>query len=108
MSERLKLDTKPSLFEPIEVEIDGKVLRVREVTLGMLDRIQQLQQEASAGSASAIRKNMEALLEGEVGILNDLPLAKLRTLIEFVVEKSLRPAGEEKNGQRPGDGSLPS
>jgi hypothetical protein len=104
----LKLDTKPTLFEPIEIEIDDVRLRVREITLGMLERIQALQLDAAAGSAAAIRENLEALLEGEVAVLQKLPLAKLAQLITVVVEKSIKPGTEEKNGSGPGAESLPS
>ena len=104
----LKLDTKPTLFEPIEVEIDGVRLRVREITLGMLERIQQLQMDAAAGSAVAIRENLEALLDGDVGVLNNMPLSKLAQLITVVVEKSIKPGTEEKNGSGPGVELLPS
>lgn len=107
MSVRLKLSTK-TLYEPIEVEIDGEVLRVKPITLGDLERIQDLQEKAGAGSATAIRKSLEALLEGKVAILKSLPLGALAELVEFVVTKSVKPATEEKNGQGPGDKSLPS
>jgi hypothetical protein len=98
----LKLDTKPTLFEPIEVEVDGVRLRVREVTLGMLEKIQTLQIAAAAGSAVAIRESLEALIDGDVGMLKDLPLAKLAQLITVVVEKAIKPGTEEKNGSGPG------
>ena len=104
----LKLDTKPTLFEPIEVEIDGVRLRVREITLGMLEQVQKLYAEAAAGSAVAIRENLETLLEGDTGVLKNLPLAKLAQLITVVVEKSIKPGTEEKNGSGPGAESLPS
>lgn len=104
----LKLDTKPTLFEPIEIEIDDVRLRVREITLGMLENIQALQMDAAAGSAVAIRENLEALLEGEVGVLKNMPLSKLAQLITVVVEKSIKPGTEEKNGSGPGAESLPS
>jgi hypothetical protein len=104
----LKLDTKPTLFEPIEVEIDDVRLRVREITLGMLERIQQLQADATAGSATAIRENLEALLEGDIGVLRNMPLSKLAQLITVVVERSIKPGTEEKNGSGPGAESLPS
>ena len=108
MAERLKLDTKPTLFEPIEVEIDGVVLKVKEMTLATLTQIQDLQFNTGAGSAKAIGESLATLLEGDSSIIGNLPLAKLRTLIEFVVKESVQPGGESKNGRRPGGESLPS
>ena len=105
----LKLDTKASLFEPIEVEIDGQRFEVKRITLGDLEKIQSLQEKAAAGSATAIRESIEALLVGSsTKILKSLPLDKLSELIEVVVQKSVKPGIEEKNAPGPGDGSTPS
>lgn len=105
MSVVLKLDTKTSLFEPIEVVIDGKTLRVKRITLADLERIQALQEKASAGSAAAIRESISTLLEGDVDIVGTLPLDMLAELISTVVERSVKPGVEEKNSSGPGDKS---
>lgn len=105
MSVVLKLDTKASLFEPIEVEIDGKLLRVKRITLADLERIQALQEKASAGSAAAIRESIGTLLEGDIGVIGELPLDMLAELITTVVERSVKPSAEEKNSSGPGDKS---
>jgi hypothetical protein len=104
----LKLDTKASLFEPVEVEIDGKVYRVKEVTLGSLEKIQELQTDLNAGSAAAIRRTLEALIEGDISVVRNLQLSKLRKLVEVLIERSINPAAEEKNASGPGGESLPS
>lgn len=103
----LKLDTKPTLFEPIEIEIDKKRLRVRELTLGSLEKIQGLQADLAAGSAKAIREALESLVEGDIKVLMNLPLGKVRELVEVLVEKSIKASVEEKNGPGPGDKSQP-
>lgn len=104
----LKLDTKPSLFEPLEIEVDGVTFRVREVTLEDLERIQNLRADLRSGSAAAIRKTIESLIEGDISPVMKLPLKKLRTLIETLIERTLSGEGDEKNGPGPGDESLPS
>jgi hypothetical protein len=104
----LKLDTKPSVFEPIEVEIDGILLRVKEITLGGLEKIQALQIDLNSGSAAAIRQTLETLLDGDLDVLRNLPLAKLRVLIESILTRAISPTAEEKNGSGPGSESLPS
>jgi hypothetical protein len=106
----LKLDTKSSLFEPIEVEIDGKKLLVREITLDTLEKIQDLQDDLAAGSAKAIREALESLVEigpGDTELLGKLPLRKIREFVTVLVEKSLTASPEEKNGSGPGDKALP-
>lgn len=108
MSVVLKLDTTASLFDPIEVEIDGRVLKVKRITLGDLERIQALQAEAAAGSAKAIRESLETLLVGDVSVVKEMPLDILANLISTIVEQSFKPTGESKNSQGSGDQSLPS
>lgn len=98
----LKLDTRPSLFEANEIEIDGHKYAVREITLGNLEKIQDLQGDLSAGSAAAIRKTLEALLEGDISVLKDLQLSKIRKLVNVLIERSINPPDEEKNGPGPG------
>ena len=98
----LKLDTKPSLFNPIEVEIDGKIFRVKDLTLGSLERIQELQSALNEGSATAIRGILELLMEGEVSLLKDLSFRKIQKLIRVIVEKSMTAEDEEKNESGPG------
>lgn len=105
MSVVLKLDTTKSLFEPIEIEVDGTRLRVKRITLDDLEHIQALQERASAGSAAAIRESVSALLEGDVSIIGKLRLDQVAELIATVVERSVKPSAEEKNSSGPGDKS---
>jgi hypothetical protein len=104
----LKFETAPSLHEPVQIEIDGKVLEVKRITLSDLERIQALQTEAAAGSAKAIRESLETLLVGDVSIVGKMPLDKLAELIGAVVEQSIKPGLEGKNSSGPGEKSLPS
>lgn len=105
MSVVLKFDTTPSLYEPVEIEIDGNVLQVKRITLGGLERIQELQKEAMAGSAKAIRESLETLLVGDVSLLAKMPLDKLAELITAVVERAVKPGPEGKNSSGPADKS---
>ena len=99
----LKLDTKPSLFEPDEVEIDGKKYRVKELTLGDLEKIQVFQPDLDAGSAAAIVKTIGMLLEGDTAkIVQKLQMKKVQTLVKTLTERAVRLGDEEKNGSGPG------
>lgn len=107
----LKLDSKPSLFEPLEIEVDGHLLRVKELGLRGLEKIQEMQADLNSGSAAAIIGTLKTLVEGDAAAFDsvkDLPLAKLRELLRVLMERSINPTDEEKNGSGPGDGSLPS
>ncbi len=99
----LKLDTKKSLFEPLEIEIDGQAFRIRPITLGALEKIQALQIEMAAGSARAIREMLETVIEGDITVLMGLTIDQLQQLMTVIVERSVRPTGAEKNGHGPGD-----
>jgi hypothetical protein len=104
----LKLDTKPSTFEPDEIEVDGKTLKVRGLTLRRLDEIQKLEADLNSGRASAITGVLKTLLEGEISPLLDLDLPKLRSLVSTLIQRAMNPPEEEKNGSGPGSESLPS
>lgn len=98
-----KTDTKPSLFEPLEIEIDGRVFRCREMTLGAIEKIQTLQKAMVAGSAKAIREMLETIIVGDVAPLMALTIPKLQSLMTAIVERVVRPTESEKNESRPAD-----
>lgn len=98
----LKLDTKPSLFEANEIEIDGHKYAVKEITLGALEKIQGLQADLAGGSAAALRLVLESLIEGDISVLKDLQVPKIRKLVNVLLERAISPPDEEKNGQGPG------
>lgn len=97
MTIALKLDSVPSAFEPVEVDIDGTVLKVKELTLADLRKIQALGPDLTAGSAEAITKVLGLVLEGKIEVLENLQLAKIRQLIFLVLERGVKPTAEEKN-----------
>jgi hypothetical protein len=107
MTARLKIDTKETLFDPIEVEIDGKVIKVRTLTIRDLQKIQELEKEAVAGSVKAIKEMILSRLEtDDPEVLDHLQMPQLKTLIDFVVTKAMGGGGgtegEAKNASGPG------
>ena len=99
----LKLDTKPSLFEPDEVEIDGKKYTVRELTLGDLEKIQELTPDLTAGSATAIKKILALLIEGDVSkVIPRIQMKKIQPLVKMLTERAVQLTDEEKNAPGPG------
>lgn len=97
MNPALKLSTKPELFKPVEVEIDGEIFRVKPFALGDLEQIQGLYKESNEGSAAAIRQIIEIRLEGNLELIKKLPLDEIRKLIELIVTQSIKLDTEEKN-----------
>ena len=103
-----EINTKESLYEPIEVVIDGKSFTVKEITLEGLEKIQDLYQDAIVnGSAKSIRGILEIVL-GSSEVFGSLTMRQIKKLVSVVVEKSINPPEEpEKNAPSPGDAGLP-
>jgi len=95
----LKVDTRTTLFEPVEVEVNGETLRVRPVTLKTLKVIQKFYADMRAGSAEAISEGLATLFEGNLAVLDDLPMTELVKVIEYAVAQSTA-AGAEKGGEK--------
>jgi hypothetical protein len=102
MTTVLEIDTTKSLYKPEEILIDGKTFRIKTITFGALEKIQELQKDAQAGSALAIRQMLEAVLEGPMGLLPKLTLEQVAQVIEAAIGKAVAPEAKEKNGRRPG------
>jgi len=98
----LEIDTTKSLYKSTEIVIDGKMFRVKTITLGALEEVQRLQMDAQAGSAAAIRQMIESVLEGPTELLLKLTLDQVARVIEAAVGKAVAPETKEKNGPRPG------
>jgi len=98
----LELDTTKSLYKSAEIVIDGKVFRIKSILFGTLEKIQDLQKDANAGSASAIRQMLESVLEGPTELLLKLTLDQVAKVIEAAIGKAVAPEAKEKNGHRPG------
>jgi hypothetical protein len=98
----LRVDTRATLCEPVEVEVNGVTLRVRPVTLKTLKETQRVIADMRAGSADAIASGLGALFEGELAVLDDLPMDKLVEIIEFAVQSATtKPKDAGKNSVGP-------
>lgn len=95
----IEIDTKKSLFDPIEIKIDGVNYPVREMTEGMLEQIQELAKEVEKGSVVAVRKQITLLVDLPEETIKGLTMANLKNLIEALSDKCIKvPSGQEKNG----------
>jgi len=96
---RLKIDT--SLYDPIEVEIDGEIFRVKKITRDMLQKIQELDTETGKGNLEAAYQRLELFI-GKHKVINNLALEDLIEITNFIVTNLFRPKKQEKNLQRSG------
>jgi hypothetical protein len=103
----LEISTSDSLYEPYEIVIDGKVFVVKEVTLDVLEQIQDLYIEVQAGSAKALRKIVDILL-GKDEVFGKMTMKQLKRVIDAAVGRAMNPDEDpEKNGGSPGDVATP-
>lgn len=98
---KLTIDTKASLYAPIEVEINGKLFRVRKFTRDLLEQVEALDEQAQQGKISAAYERLELLL-GKHKLINELEPAQVGEITQFIVMKIMNPEAPEKNAQRPG------
>lgn len=104
---KLTVDTKGSLYEPIEVEIDGKVYRVKPLTRELLQQIDAFDKAEAKGVVEATYKRLETMIDGIGNKLDKLDIREIHRLTDFILT-SLQPQKEEKNESGPGSGKLPS
>jgi hypothetical protein len=98
---RLKIDTKKSLYEPLEIEINGKVFQAKAIDRDILKKIRELDAETGKGNLDAAYQRLELLI-GKHKFIDDLKLENLIEITEFVIRNIFRPTKLEKNSPGPG------
>jgi len=101
---KLTIDTKAdeSLFEPIEIEINGETFEAKRLTRPLLLGIESLMKQMGEGSFDAAYKAIELLLgDDALDVISDLDLAQVTKIIRFITDTSM--PEEEKNESTPGD-----
>ena len=104
---KLTIDTKESLFKPIEVEIDGKVFEVKRFTRAVAQEVEKLDTQIQGGKLDAAYRQLEIFL-GENKAIGNLDLNQVNEITRFIVKNIISPEPEEKNEPKPGDSALPS
>jgi len=105
---RLKINTKTSatLYDPVEVEINGKVYKVKPVGRAILRKIQELDDEVNKGNLDAAYERLELLL-GKHKAISDLMIEDLASITDFITKNLFRPEKKAKNSQGPGEKESP-
>ncbi len=98
---RLKIDTKRTLYEPIEIEIGGRVFPLKKVDRAVLRRIRELDAETQKGNLDAAYERLELLI-GKHKFIDDLALENLIEITNFVIRSIIAPTKKEKNEPGPG------
>ena len=98
---KFKVDTKASLFEPVEIEIDGKIFKVKKITREIIQEVEKLDKDAAKGDADSVFKRLELLI-GEGDEINRLGIDDVVEITKFIIENAFSPKAAEKNSSRPG------
>jgi len=98
----LEIDTAKTLYRPINIKINGRIFRIKELTLEALEGFQDLRKQVVKGDISAFRTMLDSVLEGPAEELGKLSMANLAKIIRIAVKKGGEEAEKEKNAQKPG------
>ena len=104
---KLVINTEKSLYKPIEVEIDGKVYKVRKLTRDVLQKVEGFDKNVSSGNLDAAYGRLEFLLEAKAKTFNGLIVQEVGEITEFITKAAFSPEKSEKNESRPEAESLP-
>jgi Holliday junction resolvasome RuvABC ATP-dependent DNA helicase subunit len=99
---KIQINTKKSLYEPIEIEIDGKSYAVKRITRDVLKKIREYDEKVSKGDLDAAYKRLELFI-GKHKAINELGLDELNEVTNFIIHNIISPKRIEKNSQRPAD-----
>jgi len=102
---RFVLETEKSLFEPIEVEIKGKVYVAKSISRDDWRKIAELDKEAEKGNLDAAYERL-GLIIGKHKVIDTLTLAELGAITNFFVMSTFSPTKIEKNLPGPGEEKL--
>lgn len=79
----LNIDEQKSLFEPIEIVLEGKTYVIAKVTSKM---IQEVTKAGEATDISTISKQLSIFLNEKPEIFKDIDLRKLGAVVRFITD----------------------
>lgn len=87
--EKLVLNTKKSLYEPIEIEIDGKTYQSMKTTRAVLNEINQIDEELQKNPLDdeLLYKAVQLLFDVDIKILNELDKREVQDIYNFSKQK---------------------
>lgn len=112
----LVLSTKKSLYDPIEIEIDGKKYRSRPLSFGLIEELEKHEEAGKKGDIGALYSQVNVLYGIKKRVLRKLDIRDIQKLVSFMMKKvsqttekisrlDKEKVGTEKNELKPGDRS---
>jgi len=90
-------DEKTSLFEPIEITLEGKKYVIEKITDNMLSAVMTL---GKKNDANTLSKQLSILLNADEKEFKNIDVRKLGNVLKFITDeytKSISIKGESKN-----------
>lgn len=85
--DRFVLDTRKSLYAPVEVEIDGKVFQTVKITHAVKAELRKLELEIPKGNEKALFEWVSFMFNLEKAILEKLDVREVEDIYLYTVKK---------------------
>jgi len=104
---RLTIDTKntKSLYEPVEVEINGKVFQVISIGRDTIKKIEEYDAAVKKGNLDAAYERLELFI-GKHKLISNLKIEEMIEITDFIIQSVFTPVKKEKNLPGPGEEKL--
>jgi len=90
MSEdRLVINTRESLYNPIEIEVDGEVYQSKKTTRSLLAAVSKLEGEVTVENDEPLYKMVQLLFDIDLKILEKLDKREVEDIYFFIKKKFL-------------------
>lgn len=106
--EKLKLSTKKSLHDPIEIEIDDKVYVNKPLTKPVFTELRKLQKAAEKGDDEALYSQIKLIFPIPDEVLDELDIRDISKMLSHATQQIIGTIGgteeekERKNVSKPG------
>jgi len=100
---KISVNTKDDIFEPITIEIDGKMfpLRFAEFGYDCLLKMEEMDERSSMGSLTVPYDRLEYLI-GKQKVIRTLTVSQVQKINRWILEQIYNPVEKSKNLKRPG------
>ena len=101
----LKLSTKTSVYDPIEIEIDGNVYRVKSLSNAVFKKMNDFEPRARRGNMDALYSQVKILLDAPEKLIDNLDVRDVRKIINHIIKKiyQVKETEEQKKVTGPGE-----
>lgn len=97
---KFNVDEQTSLFESIEITLEGKTYVIDKMTSNMIIEATKLSKDAQSGDIASVAKQLSIFINEAPEKLQEIDIRKLGAALKFITECFTgQIKGESKNGQ---------